>query len=52
MQKQRGQEEKMIQRYEMPELELQYFTNQDVLTASEEVVGPGDGWVKDPFVQE
>ena len=41
----------MIKKYERPNLELQYFTNQDVLTESEDAVSSGDGWVKDPFVK-
>ena len=44
--------EKMIKKYEAPELELRYFTDEDVLTESEESIFPGDGWVKDPFAKE
>ena len=42
----------MIKKYEAPELELRYFTDEDVLTESEESIFPGDGWVKDPFAKE
>ena len=42
----------MIKKYDLPELELRYLTNEDVLTESEETVFPGDGWVKDPFTKE
>ena len=49
MQKQKNQEKKMIKKYEIPELELRYLANEDVLTESEDAVFPGDGWVKDPF---
>lgn len=37
--------------YEKPDLEIFYVSNQDVLTQSQES-GYGDGWVKDPFVEE
>ena len=49
---QKTQEKKMIKKYEAPELELRYFTDEDVLTESEESIFPGDGWVKDPFAKE
>ncbi len=52
MKKQKAQEKKMIKKYELPELELRYLTNEDVLTESEETIFPGDGWVKDPFAKE
>ena len=42
----------MIKKYEAPELELRSFTDEDVLTESEESIFPGDGWVKDPFAIE
>ena len=52
MQEQRNQEKKMMKKYEIPELELHYLANEDVLTESEDEVFPGDGWVKDPFDKE
>jgi hypothetical protein len=37
--------------YEKPDVEISYVGNQDVLTQSQES-GRGDGWVKDPFVED
>ena len=52
MKKRTVEDKKMIKKYEIPELKLQYLTNEDVLTESEEAVFSGDGWVKDPFDKE
>ena len=52
MKKQKAQDKKMIKKYERPELNLRYLTNEDVLTESEETIFPGDGWVKDPFIED
>ena len=41
----------MKEQYEKLQLAIVYSENQDVLTLSRES-GEGDGWVKDPFVDE
>lgn len=41
----------MKEQYEKPELEIRSFDNKDVLTVSQEA-GAGDGWVKDPFIED
>lgn len=39
----------MKKRYEMPNLNIEWLHENDVLTESQETIFPGDGWVKDPF---
>lgn len=41
----------MKEQYEKLQLAIVYSEKQDVLTLSRES-GEGDGWVKDPFVDE
>ncbi|MBO5737302.1 MAG: hypothetical protein J6S04_05795 [Clostridia bacterium] len=43
---------KSVKNYKKLHLEIHYLEAEDVLTESEEMVFPGDGWVKDPFTQE
>ena len=43
---------KIVKKYKKLQLEIQYLENKDVLTESEEMIFPGDGWVKDPFSKE
>ena len=40
----------MKEQYKKPKFEIVYFQNEDVLTTSQEMAG--DGWVKDPFVED
>lgn len=41
----------MKEQYEKLELEIYYLNEEDVLTISQEA-GAGDGWVKDPFIED
>ncbi len=43
--------EDMKIQYEQPNLKISCFHDQDMLTASQEA-WPGDGWVKDPFIED
>lgn len=43
--------EHMKEQYEKPKVEIRYFNDQDVLTISQGS-GAGDGWVKDPFIED
>ena len=41
-----------MEKYEQLNLVIDYLRNEDVLTLSCEGTNLGDGWVRDPFVEE
>lgn len=41
-----------MERYEKPTMTVTYLNDEDVLTNSQEMVLPGDGWVQDPFTRD
>ena len=43
--------EHIKEQYEKLKVEISYFNDQDVLTASQGS-GAGDGWVQDPFTKD
>ena len=42
----------MKKQYEEPNLKVDLWNCENILTESEEPVFSGDGWVRDPFEQE